>query len=316
MDTNSHSHYFLYQGYQVLLESSGLFQPTPTHHWRHVYRVSDNGRPFMTRFSCFIESYFQDKLGITIEVLPLCEYHGWSLADSHAGVVKSNMRKAEIANQSPPSLREMQELLEVEIGNTQCFPQVRIHVSLIDRDFYGKFVGVNAIGPVEGISEVGHITYAGVGLVKTRIRATSPDVIDFPFVLPLDVVGPDWAWHDLRLWEEDNICRSCSKLHCKPVEKHHCALTPRYQTPEGRRMRSRQSLPPPAPPTPPPETTVESGSSSSTTTVPAPERSRRLTPSPSPSRRPRVERVLVQDTEWAKSYEQRWTESAHGVSTK
>ena len=95
-DTAAHNHYYFFQAYDVLLGHSGIFFINGAPRWKKIYRVSDNGTPFMNRYSCLTESFMQEKYNISIVVLPLCQYHAWSLCDSHGGVVKAKMKRAEI----------------------------------------------------------------------------------------------------------------------------------------------------------------------------------------------------------------------------
>ncbi len=82
-ETNAHNYFFFFQGWKVLLENVPCMRMGNNFRFKKIYRLSDNGRPFMTRQSCFIESYFQAKYGVTIEVIALCPHHAWSLCDSH-----------------------------------------------------------------------------------------------------------------------------------------------------------------------------------------------------------------------------------------
>ena len=161
-----------------------IFFENGNRRWDTIYRVSDNGTPFMNRFSCLTESYLQVKYGMKTIVLPLCQYHAWSLCDSHGGAVKSNMKRCEIKDEVPDTLDGIKILLETEIERTFVFPQDKIPVATIDCELYARFGGYNKVGPVPGLSDVGHITYLGFGHVLTRKKYGYPDVVEMRCVLP------------------------------------------------------------------------------------------------------------------------------------
>ena len=71
----------------------------------------------MTRYSCLIESYIQANYGITIEAIPLCPKHAFSLCDSHEGALKPKMRAAEIQDRYPDTLLELKNYIESEIAD-------------------------------------------------------------------------------------------------------------------------------------------------------------------------------------------------------
>ena len=129
----------------------------------------------MTRWSCYVESYWQCQSGIEIEVIALCPKHAWSLCDSHGGAVKQQVKRADIRDEYPPSESELKQLLEDGIRSTHCYPQDRIPIQHIkDTLFFNR--DPNDISQVRGISEIGSITYpvglrgdlSLLGLVKAR----------------------------------------------------------------------------------------------------------------------------------------------------
>ena len=244
-DSNAHNHYYFFHGYRVLLDESGLFLINGIPRWKKIYRVSDNGRPFVTRFSCMAESYFQEKYGINIECIPLCEYHAWSLCDSHGGVVKSKARQAEIENDYPDSLDGMRRFLEDEIDHTIVLPQTNIPITEIDNSFYNTLGGSEQIGPVENITGVGHIRYEGLGIILTRRGAGNPDSVDLRCKIPDGINSPTWHWFCLKKANVGTWCVMCSKLLCMFIcahpSKNDCTLRPVHETTEGRKARRKRA---------------------------------------------------------------------------
>ena len=135
--------------------------------------MSDNGRPFLTRFSCLTESYIQEEYNIAIEAIPLCEYHAWSLCDSHGGVVKSKLKQAEIAEGYPVTISQIREFLEEHIRGTIVLPQICIPVQHINETYYSKFRGFANVGPVEKITGVRRLKYPGVGRGRPEDQSTT-----------------------------------------------------------------------------------------------------------------------------------------------
>ena len=56
-----------------------------------VVVFSDNG--LLSRWVLWTLSKMQDRTGVLVELVPLCELHAWSLCDSHGGNLKSILRK-------------------------------------------------------------------------------------------------------------------------------------------------------------------------------------------------------------------------------
>ena len=156
--TQAHTHLYLFHAYHVLFDETTFLKRGSTYRFRKIYRVSDNGRPFVTRFSCWIESYFQCKTGVQIVVYPLCPHHTWSLCDSHGGAVKPLCKATEIRDNFPLSDRAFKNMIEEHVAHTDCFPQHRIAVEKLT-GIYNQFGGISQVGPICGISQVGHIEY-------------------------------------------------------------------------------------------------------------------------------------------------------------
>ena len=239
LETASHNHYFYFHAWDVLFRDSGLFISNGVRRWDKIIRVSDNGTPFMNRFSCIIDSYMQHKYNITMTVIPLCQYHAWSLCDSHGGVIKLKMKRAEIRDEVPSTTEMMKAMLEGEIDRTFVYAQDRIPVGIIDRELYARFGGFAKVGPVPGLGDVGHISYPKFRHVLTRRRPGHPDSVELRFIIPDNVQAPTWHYFNQLTSEIDNNCKQCSMLHMRPIPKHICMLVPRHQSRIGKKQRQR-----------------------------------------------------------------------------
>ena len=234
-DTAAHNHYYFFQAYDVLLGHSGIFFINGAPRWKKIYRVSDNGTPFMNRYSCLTESFMQEKYNISIVVLPLCQYHAWSLCDSHGGVVKAKMKRAEIRGEIPEEAGEVKKMLEEELQRTFVFPQEKISVVNIDREIYARFGGFNRVGPVPGLGDVGHIMYLKFGVVLTRKRPNCSDTVELRVQLPKDLRPPTWHYHNQLTYELAKYCKQCSVIYMRPVLSHVCLLKAKHQTKAGKK---------------------------------------------------------------------------------
>ena len=183
--------------------------------------------------------YMQHKYNITMTVIPLCQYHAWSLCDSHGGVIKLKMKRAEIRDEVPSTTEMMKAMLEGEIDRTFVYAQDRIPVGIIDRELYARFGGFAKVGPVPGLGDVGHISYPKFGHVLTRRRPGHPDSVELRFIIPDNVQAPTWHYFNQLTSEIDNNCKQCSMLHMRPIPKHICMLVPRHQSRIGKKQRQR-----------------------------------------------------------------------------
>ncbi len=217
--SNAHNHFFLYQAYKAFLESPDM-RTAQAPRFAKLYRVSDNGEPFLSRYSCIIEAHMQRTYNIEIEAIMMCPHHAWSLCDSHGGAVKPLMHRAEIQNQYPVSDDELQRLIEGTVRNTSCIPQAKIDIQRITTEFYQKLGGLDKVGPVKNISTAGQIRYVTdggvIGFVLTRQLAGVPDV-SFTHPVPAGHTRPEWVFHDQQGWVDDQRCRRCSALLLKQV---------------------------------------------------------------------------------------------------
>ena len=124
---------------KVLFEDSGLFLINGVPRWDTIYRVSDNGRPFMTRFFCLAESYYQDLYDVRIIVHALRQCHAWSLCDFHGGELKSKLRQAEIADEYPTTLDDMRTFLKRKSGVPTFLPRHQFPPNILTKTFYAQF---------------------------------------------------------------------------------------------------------------------------------------------------------------------------------
>ena len=207
--TNNHDHYFYAAAMRhFFFESGAVYSPSQGALVDTIYFSGDNGSPFLTKFSCFTESYVQHLTGIKLFIVPLCPHHAYNMCDSHGGHIKPRLKKLITQGKYPDRDKDLKAELEHHLKRTLVFPLRSINRRDIDTQWYGKFGGVNSIRSILAISKIGWIEHMAssdkmtVGIMRTRRLAGQPDTYSAPreYRLPNDVPAPTYGFVDIRGW--------------------------------------------------------------------------------------------------------------------
>jgi hypothetical protein len=222
--TNSHDHYFYVAAMQMLFLETDIFWSKLGGKKVDIIHMSgDNGKPFVSKFSCFVESYMQMKTGIIIHLCPLCAHHAENMCDSHGGHIKPKLSKLAVQNNYPKNDADLKDFLERNSKNTFVYPIPRINRQSIDENFYSTIGGFKKIRAIEGLGNVGEIEYLAelddlstLGLMRTRTYAGQPDVYVGPNMGPSQK-HPTWKFFDMQGWVPGSRCNLCTAVQQRTV---------------------------------------------------------------------------------------------------
>lgn len=240
--SNEHDHFFFAQALLFLFTKTTHLIVNNTARWHRIYRVSDNGGPFKSYASLFVESFMAMRFGVEYHVVALCPYHAYSICDSHGSQIKRKLNKHELAGSYPYEDNSLKSVLE-SLKNTYCYPQHSIDRTYVNDNIYDLIDGHNRLKNFGGIRRVGYIRYAPGdmankntwGHIFTRDLCGEPD--NWPWDVPEGHAKPSETFRTMNSWSTESVCERCSSLKEQPVFGEHICTIKEIRAKRGSRRR-------------------------------------------------------------------------------